>query len=137
MVDPEVLRRRIDALLGYVRLLRAFAEVDEREFVSEPRQHDLAERYLHLAVEAAIDIANHVIADAGYEAPETYRSSFEVLRRHGVIDDSLSTRLQGWAGLRNILVHAYLDIDHELTYQAILSDLGDLEELAAIAARLL
>lgn len=39
--------------------------------------------------------------------------------------------------LRNILVHAYLDIDHSLTHEAIEKDLHDLEEFAAAAAGLL
>jgi uncharacterized protein YutE (UPF0331/DUF86 family) len=137
VVDAEVLRRRIDALRGYVARLREFAGVEPATFVAEPRQHDLAERYLHLAAEAAIDTANHVIADAGWEAPDTYRSSFEILARHGLVDAELSRRLQGWAGLRNILVHAYLDIDHHLTLEAIRNDLDDLEALASIAAELL
>lgn len=137
MVDSELLRRRIDALLHYVSLLREFAKDDQRSFVDEPARHHLAERYLHLAAEAALDIANHLIADRGLEAPETYRSSFAILSRHGIISDDLSSRLQAWAGLRNILVHAYLEIDHSLTHHAICSDLGDLEELAEVAARLL
>ncbi len=33
-------------------------------FVAEPRQHDLAERYLHLAAETAIDIDHHLTLEA-------------------------------------------------------------------------
>jgi uncharacterized protein YutE (UPF0331/DUF86 family) len=39
--------------------LAAFREVGEDEFVREAALHDLAERYLHLAVEASLDLANH------------------------------------------------------------------------------
>jgi len=37
-------------------------------------------------------------------------------------------------GLRNILVHAYLDIDHGLTWDAIAHELGDLRVFAQVAA---
>jgi uncharacterized protein YutE (UPF0331/DUF86 family) len=137
VVDEGVLRRRLDALLQYLELLRPFAAVSRDEFVRDPRQHDLAERYLHLAAECALDIANHVIADAGFEAPETYRAAFEILERHGVIDSDLARRLQAWAGFRNILVHGYLDVDHGLSWDALTRDLGDLRQLAAVAAKLL
>ncbi len=137
MVDQGVLRRRLEALLRFRERLRPFETMERKAFVEESRHHDLAERYLHLVTEAAIDIANHLIADAGYEAPETYRSTFDILARHGVIPADLSRRLQAWAGLRNVLVHLYLDIDHELTHEAIQNDLGDLEAFAASVAALL
>jgi len=54
-----------------------------------------------------------------------------------VLAADLATRLQSWAGLRSILVHAYLAIDHGVTWDAIQDDLGDLRSLAAIAAGLL
>lgn len=105
--------------------------------MEESDTHHLAERYLHLAVEAALDIANHIIADRGFEAPETYRDAFSILARHQVIPNDLARRLQGWAGFRNVLVHAYLDIDHGLAWDAISHDLPDLRDLATIAANLL
>ena len=134
MVDVEILRRRIDALLGYLSRLERFAAVDKPVFVADPDTHHLAERYLHLAVESALDIANHLIADAGYEAPETYRDAFAILARHGVVDAELGERLQGWAGFRNILVHAYLDIDHGIAWEAIAAHLEDLRRFARVAA---
>jgi uncharacterized protein YutE (UPF0331/DUF86 family) len=137
LVDADVLRRRIDALLEYLQRLERFRSVERSRFVSEPDVHHLAERYLHLAIEAALDSANHIIADQGYEAPETYRDAFGILGSHGVLAADLATRLQSWAGFRNILVHAYLAIDHGVTWDAIQDDLGDLRALARIAAGLL
>jgi len=58
VVDAEILRRRIDALLAYVDRLEAFGSHDRERFVADTDEHHLAERYLHLAVESALDIAN-------------------------------------------------------------------------------
>ncbi|MEO8180850.1 MAG: DUF86 domain-containing protein [Deltaproteobacteria bacterium] len=137
MVDADVLRRRIDALLEYLQRLERFRSVERSSFAHEPDVHHLAERYLHLAIEAALDIANHIIADQAYEAPETYRDAFAILGSHGVLAADLATRLQSWAGFRNILVHAYLAIDHGVTWDAIQDDLDDLRALGRIAASLL
>ena len=134
MVDADILRRRIDALLGYLERLEPFGAIDREHFIRDRDEHHLAERYLHLAVESALDIANHLIADAGFEAPDTYRDAFAILMRHGVLDDELGKRLQAWAGMRNVLVHLYLDIDHGVTWDTIRNDLGDLRKLAQIAA---
>ena len=65
MVDTEVFSRRLDALDGYLDRLRSLGEAAEEEYLAEPGIHDLAARYLHLAIEAAIDLANHWIADHG------------------------------------------------------------------------
>ena len=134
MVDAEILRRRIDALLEYLSRLEPFGGMDRQRFIENQNDHHLAERYLHLAIESALDIANHLIAEAGFEAPDTYRDAFAILARHGVLDNELGKRLQTWAGMRNVLVHLYLDIDHGITWDTIRNDLGDLRRLAEIAA---
>ncbi|MFW5877219.1 MAG: type VII toxin-antitoxin system HepT family RNase toxin [Myxococcota bacterium] len=124
-------------MLEYVERLERYRAVDRDRFVADADTHHLAERYLHLAVESALDIANHIIADQGFEAPETYRDAFAILGKHHMIPGDLARRLQAWAGFRNVLVHAYLDIDHGLAWDAVAHDLEDLRRLAAIAAKLL
>jgi uncharacterized protein YutE (UPF0331/DUF86 family) len=133
MVDREIFSRRLEALRGYLTKLRAFGDVDQAEFVREPALHDLAERYLHLAVEACLDLANHWIADRALPTPDANRDTFTVLERAGELAPELAERLRGWAGFRNILVHEYLDIDHGMAYRAIRDELGDLERLASWA----
>jgi uncharacterized protein YutE (UPF0331/DUF86 family) len=134
VVDADVLRRRLDALAGYLTRLERFARHAAKAFVADPDVHHLAERYLHLAMESVLDIANHLISDAGLEAPETYRDAFAILARAGILDPELARRLQLWAGFRNVLVHAYLAIDHGFAWDAIAHDLGDLRAFAVIAA---
>jgi uncharacterized protein YutE (UPF0331/DUF86 family) len=129
MVDREIFSRRLEALRGYSSKLAAFREVSEAEFIREPAIHDLAERYLHLAVEAALDLANHWISDQGLPTPDANRDTFTILERAGELDPGLAERLRGWAGFRNILVHEYLDIDHAIAYRAIRSELSDLDRL--------
>ncbi len=133
MVDREIFSRRLEALHGYLTRLRAFRDVDETEFVREPALHHLAERYLHLAVEACLDLGNHWIADASLPTPDANRDTFTVLEKAGELPADLAERLRGWAGFRNILVHEYLAIDHAIAYRAIRDELDDLKALATWA----
>ena len=126
MVDTEILSRRLDALNGYLKRLRQIGRTTESDYLADPDIHDLGARYLHLAMEATIDIA-HWIAETGLRTPESYRDSFVVLEQAGEIDTALSERLQRWAGFRNVLVHDYLTLDHGIAYTAIHTRLGDLE----------
>lgn len=133
MVDREIFSRRLEALVGYLEKLRAFLDAEEAEFVREPALHDLAERYLHLAVEASLDLGNHWIAERGLPAPEANRDTFTVLENAGELAPELAERLRGWAGFRNILVHEYLRIDHSIAYRAIRDELKDLESFVSWA----
>lgn len=137
MVDRETLERRLRVLEDLERKLSGFTSIPEDEFVAEDPIHDLAERYLHLAVECLIDVGNHILATRSVEAPGTYREVFALLAREGVLSADLARRLQGWAGFRNVLVHLYLDIDHRITWRVIQQDLGDLREFRAAVAQLL
>lgn len=137
MLDPEILRLRIEALLEYLVRVDRFKEVGRERFVAEPDVHHLAERYLHLGLEAALDIAHHIIADRGYAVPVSYRDGFAILARHGVLPLSLCARLSWWVGLRELLVHGYLEPDHGRVWDAIQGDLEDLCAWAATAAALL
>lgn len=137
MVDRDTLSSRLDALETYLAELRAFSTGGRDQFVREPALHHLAERYLHLACESVLDISHHVIADQGYRQPGSYKDAFDVLQQEGVLEDDLARRLKLWMGLRNLLVHLYLEIDHGRTYDAISEDLGDLQAFASLMARLL
>ena len=134
MVDREIFSRRLEALHDYSNKLRAFRDASEDEFVREPTLHDLAERYLHLAVEACLDLANHWISEQSLPTPDANRDTFTILEREGELSSDLADRLRGWAGFRNILVHEYLEIDHSIAYRAIRDELADLDAFATWAA---
>ena len=133
MVDTEIFSRRLDALESYLDRLRSLGEAEESAYLENPGIHDLAARYLHLAVESAIDIANHWIADQGLRTPDSNRDTFTVLEEAGEIDAALAERMRGWAGFRNILVHDYISIDHRIAYAAIRDELDDLAGFRAWA----
>ena len=137
MVDRDLLSNRLSALEGYLANLRTFREVPRERFVEEGTFHHLAERYLHLACECVLDIAQHIISDLGLRQSRGYRDAIEVLREEGILDDDLADSMKGWMGLRNVLVHLYLKIDHDKTYRTIETELEDLERFAQVAARFL
>jgi uncharacterized protein YutE (UPF0331/DUF86 family) len=134
MVDREIFSRRLAALHGYLEKLRAFGKTSEEEFRRTDALHDLAERYLHLAVECVLDLANHFIAESDLRTPETNQDTFTRLEEVGEIDTRLASHLRAWAGFRNVLVHEYLSIDHGIAWKAIQEELDDLETFARWAS---
>lgn len=81
-------------------------------------------------MQSAIDIALHILAEDSSETPEDYATAFLLLARIGLIDRPLADRLRSAAGLRNVLVHTYLDVDPRRLW----AHLRDLDDLIAFAA---
>ena len=88
---------------------------------------------LYVAIQSAVDLAMHITADSGLAQSESYRAVFRTLERAAIIDAALASRLEGWAGLRNVVAHMYATIDYARVHQA-LAELEDLERFA-VAAR--
>ena len=88
------------------------------------------------AIEAAIDVAQHLCASEQWGSPATNADAFTILARHGVVDAGLATRLAGAVGFRNVLVHEYAVVDDHRVVAA-LADLDDLRELIWAVERLL
>jgi uncharacterized protein YutE (UPF0331/DUF86 family) len=137
LVDREILGKRLAYLEELETDLEGFASVPEAEFVRNRAVHHLAERYLHLAVECMIDVANHLLAQRSLAVPDTYKEAFDLLAREGIITDALATRLRGWAGFRNVLVHLYIDIDHGISWRVIQNERGDLTAFRRAVAALM
>jgi uncharacterized protein YutE (UPF0331/DUF86 family) len=138
MVDRAVMERRLRALQAILDgLRRRYAGMSLEAFVGDEDARLIAERLLQLACEACIDMANHVIADRGAEQPESYRQTFEVMGRLGLVPPTLSATLQRMAAMRNILVHGYLAVDPAKVHDVVVHRIHDLEQFAGCMARLL
>jgi uncharacterized protein YutE (UPF0331/DUF86 family) len=134
MADPELLFLRIDALTRQLARLDALRVVTQAQFVQNPAIHDLAERYLHLAMECVSDIAHQLLGDTEAGPPGAADHVFLRLHQAGQIDDGLAKRLVQWQGVREMLVRSYLSIDHDRCWQAIQSDLSDLREFLSLVS---
>lgn len=105
-VRPKL--RKIEELLA---LLDTFRPHDGTDLHADPVRELAAERVLTLVVELAFAVNSHLAVALLARAPDTYAESFDLIGRTGVVDRELATSLRPSAGLRNVLVHAYLEID--------------------------
>ncbi len=135
LVDRDVFDRRLGKLEELMRDLRALSRTDRATFLADRGLRAQGERWLQLAAECALDLAHHLIAERGWKTPTSYREAFEVLRAERVLDARLAERMQGWAGLRNVLTHLYLEVDHGRLHEILTGELDDLERYAAALSR--
>jgi len=92
---------------------------------------------LLVSIQAAIDIANHLIVERSLRRPSTYRESFEILSDEGIIPSELGDDLSDLAGFRNVLVHIYWRLNLEEVYGVLKNDLGSVKEFRDIVKKLL
>jgi len=95
-----------------LRTLRSLRARGRDAFLSDEVVQDRAERHAQLLAQACADIALHILAGTGTDAPETYAEALKALAAAAVIPGPLGEGLAQAVRLRNILVHGYLDIDH-------------------------
>jgi len=134
MVDAEKARRLTQTLLDSVADLRRYrGSVTKEQLATDRDVQHMVLHALYVAIQSAVDLAMHIAADSGLAQSESYRAVFRTLERAGIIDAALASRLEGWAGLRNVVAHMYATIDYARVHQA-LAELEDLERFA-VAAR--
>jgi uncharacterized protein YutE (UPF0331/DUF86 family) len=136
LVDRESVGRRLQRLGELLAALEAIRADGEQAYLAEMQTRLAAERALQLAVQACIDVAAHLVAELGLRTPEDYRDTFRGLADEDLLDRDLAQRLGDAAGMRNILVHEYLEIDPRQVWRALerLDDLRAFADAARLAA---
>ena len=106
MVNAHIVASRIHRIRECVGFLKKIGQiVDEDRFLKDPLLTASAERYLQVAIQAMLDICNHIVADLGLEAPSEFRQVPDILAERKFLPIRLSKRMSAMIGLRNILVH--------------------------------
>jgi uncharacterized protein YutE (UPF0331/DUF86 family) len=135
VTDVELVAKRLALIETYVRELRTLAHPEE--LARDVRERRFVEHTLQLAIQAALDTASHIVSDQRLGEPATNRELFEILGRHGWLDEALVATLRDMAGFRNVLVHGYLAVDAKIVRDVLERRLGDLLDFVrAIRARI-
>ena len=125
---PDVLLRK---LLYLRQLLTDLAPYENATFADVEAEHYKLERLLELLVATATDILFHKLAEIN-TAPDSYREAFRLAGEQGLLPKDLAGRMQNAAGMRNVLVHLYEDIDYQILHDSIKPALQDFSQFAAI-----
>jgi uncharacterized protein YutE (UPF0331/DUF86 family) len=86
---------------------------------------------LQRAVQACLDLANHLIAANGWELPRSARHSMEILAGNKVVQAEALPALLGMVGFRNIAVHDYVQLDPAVVERLAKDHLADVETFVA------
>lgn len=136
-VDWRALHAKLRRLQDLLDQLQSIGPVGAARLEAEPVTALAVERILTLLVDLAFSCNSHVCVARLGRAPDTYAASFALAADAGMIDSALSTALRPSAGLRNVLVHEYVDIDRSLVAAAVPLALRGYSEYVRQVARFL
>jgi uncharacterized protein YutE (UPF0331/DUF86 family) len=129
-VRPEFVDRKLQLIAEDLGRLAQFGDLTHEDFVADTIRLAAIERMLERIVLRAIDVNEHLIATLATGREQrttrlTYRETFLALVGLAVLEAEFAERIAPSAGLRNVLVHEYNDVDHRIVHRAIRSALAD------------
>ncbi len=133
MTDRPLVEKKLAAIVSAVSDLRRLARLDLLRH--DVREERFVAHTLQLAMQAALDVASHIVSDESLGEPQTNRHLFDLLARAGWLDDGLAGQLSRMAGFRNVLVHGYDDVDLAVVEDIVRHRLDDLLQFVAVVSR--
>lgn len=119
-----------DALEAWQR----YRQIPEEKFHDDKDTQYMVSHAMLLAIQSSIDIATGIAVMKTPRRPDTYRETFLVLGKSGVISEDLAGEMAKLAGFRNLLVHEYTGLDTSRIYR-ILTDNWETIDRFRITAR--
>lgn len=136
MTNLAIIENKVSAAKKYLRILDSYKKYSQKKLEESLDLRGAVERYLYLAVQAAIDLADAVIAYKKFRKPTTLSESFHILNEEKIIDDKLTEKLIKMTGFRNIIAHDYEKVDYNIVYDILQNRLADIEKFIAIISDL-
>jgi uncharacterized protein YutE (UPF0331/DUF86 family) len=128
-VDADTVRRHLIGLDEILVRLGKHAGRGVNVLNDDLDERWTVERGLQLATQSVLDIATHLVAAAGRDAPD-YATAIDELGRLAIVPSGLATSLRPLDGFRNALVHGYMALDVERLHAVLNQRLDEIRDFA-------
>lgn len=130
-IDIKTVKNLLEYLEGEIKEIeRSNITLEVLDEKSNPILADATKYRVQVAIEACINIAEHIVAGLSLGKPEFARELFPLLAKEKTISEELAEKLGKAVGLRNVLVHMYTEVDLVILSYAATVGLRDLREFA-------
>lgn len=127
MPDRDVVLAKVAAIQRCLKRIKETTRLDPNSLDDIDKQ-DIFILNLQRAVQAAIDLATHIVASEGLGLSDTIKDNFTLLKNAGIINEELTRRMESMVGFRNIAIHDYQAIDRDILKSILVKNLKDLED---------
>ena len=101
MTDKELIAKKLALIETCVHQLRELARPEA--IATDVREERFVEHTLQIAIQAALDVASHIVSDERLGEPRTNRELFDLLERRAWVTPALAATMRRMVGFRNIL----------------------------------
>jgi len=127
MPDKDVVLAKVAAIQRCLKRIKETTRLDPNS-IDDIDKQDIFILNLQRAVQAAIDLATHIVASEGLGLSDTIKDNFKFLKNAGIINEELTLRMESMVGFRNIAIHDYQTIDRDILKSILSNNLKDLED---------
>ena len=118
-IETTIVLSRLKFMSDNLQELRRFETITLDEYLDSFDLKIISERILELVIQAALDINEHLLTKGFQVKSTTNKQSFLNLGKYNIITVELAEELSLSAGVRNILAHQYLKINHKILFNHI------------------
>ena len=124
--DRAVLAERAAAIDRHLARVHERLPASDSDFRPSTDASDAVILHLWQATQIVIDLAVSVCVARSLGTPQSYADAFRRLQQAGLLESTLADRLVKAAGFRNVVAHAYEQLDMARVHRAALSGPADL-----------
>jgi len=132
MTNIDVLENKISTVKKYLKILEGYQKYPQAEIENDINLRGALERYLYLAIQSTIDLAEGIIALKSLRKPSTMAENFVILKEESLISIELRDKLVQMTGFRNIITHDYAEINFDIVYEVLKEGMKDIEAFIEI-----
>lgn len=127
MPDKDVVFAKVATIQRCLKRIKETTGLDPVSLNNIDKQ-DIFILNLQRAVQAAIDLATHIVASEGLGLSDTIRGNFKLLQDAGMLNEEITRKMESMVGFRNIAIHDYEVIDKEVLKSILSGNLKDIED---------
>lgn len=128
---------KMQALDEYQGYLVELQKIEKRTFLRDFHIFGLVEHYLHLSIEAVLDVAKLIIIAYRFPRPEEPQDALRILHDQKILSEKLYNELAGVAGFRNVLIHEYEKVNRNIVFSYFHDNLGQFKDFKRQVLRFL
>lgn len=129
-MDRQVVEQKLESMRRCLGRIETKCPSSAEQLAADLDAQDIVSLNLTRAIQLAVDIGAHLIAQMEVPPPDTMGQTFDRLADAGVIGPDLAVRLKKAVGFRNIAVHNYEAIDWAIAHSICTHRLVDFADYA-------